>query len=268
VCLPLAYEALLVGLLRLRCRPGQSLSADQIEFLNSVAPELARALALSIAYPQQMAQARTQAQQAERRQIAYELHDTLAQHLGYLHLSLDRLANDDRLRPFGGLLQELERMRQTANEAYEIIRDNLTALRVWQAIDLNEALSSYANTFARQTGLKIDLTTTGTPVSLSLPVNRQVFSLAQEGLNNVEKHAQAQRVAIALHWSADSLQISLTDDGRGFDPQAAPAEGRYGLVMLRERVAALRGEMEVESAPGRGATLRFRIPLGHSATPP
>src|SRR3990170_135517 len=94
-CLALSYNKVLIGILRLSCR--QTLEPEQIEFINTIAPEVALALAFAIANPRQMAQVRLQTQLMERQQTAFDLHNVLAQQLGYLHLSLDRLASDDQL---------------------------------------------------------------------------------------------------------------------------------------------------------------------------
>jgi signal transduction histidine kinase len=263
-CLPLAYDSLRIGILKLRCAPSQALAPDQITFMNEVAPEIALALATALVRPQAMEEVRTAAQLDERRRIADELHDALAQHIGYLHLSLDRLARDDRLTAFGDVQQELEYGREAAKNAYAQIREIISIVRSWTTVDLTQAIADYSRQVASRASLVIDFAMQGKPILLPASVCQQIFSLVREGLNNVEKHAQARHAQIALSWSADSLTINLTDNGMGFDPASIP-RGHFGLALMNERVNALGGELGLESTIGVGSRLSFRIPLAQPA---
>jgi nitrate/nitrite-specific signal transduction histidine kinase len=257
LCLPLVYDRMLVGLLRLRCLPGQSLSDQQTQFLNTIAPHVALALALSIAFPRQV----TEAQRSERRRLAYELHDSLAQQIGYLHLTLDRLADDERLADTEWLQHELDRLREVANESYLEIRNNLALLRDEETTDLTQTIEDYIQSIAPQIPFALEFDPSGTPVSLGPLACQHVLGLIQESLNNIQKHAGAQRVRLALLWHADRLDLTVTDDGAGFDPDSVQTNGHYGLTMLRERTRELHGEMQIKSAPGAGTSLQFEIPF-------
>jgi nitrate/nitrite-specific signal transduction histidine kinase len=256
-CLPLVYDRMLVGLLRLRSVPGQSLPNQQMQFLNTIAPHVALALALSIAFPRQV----TEAQRSERRRLAYELHDSLAQQIGYLHLTLDRLAEDERLEHADWLRTELDRLREVANESYLEIRNNLALLRDEEPMDLTQTIEDYVHSIAPHVPLALEFDSTGTPVSLGPLACQHILGLIQESLNNIQKHARAQRVCLALRWHADRLDITVADDGTGFDLATAQVNGHYGLSMLRERTQALRGEMQITSVPDAGTSLQFQIPL-------
>lgn len=261
-CQPLAYDKLLVGIMRFRCKPGRAFARDQIDSVNGIAPEIALALALSIAQPRQLTQAQVEAQLNERRSIAYDLHNSLAQQSSYLHLTLERLLHDRGLVMADDVHRDLLQMREVALDMYEQIRGNLTDLHSRETADLVPALTSYTRSVARKARLTIDVATVGEPVRLPPQLNRQIFSLLREGLNNIEKHAQAQSVQIALNWSPDFLTIDLVDDGVGFNPYLIP-EGHYGLNMMQERVSQLAGHMEIESTPGRGTRVELNIPLEH-----
>ena len=229
--------------------------------MNAIAPHIALALALTLAHPQQMAQVRLQTQLIEQQQIAIDLHNSLAQQIGYLHLSLDRFASDDQLQISDLLRRELERMRKVANEIYEQVRSTLVLLRSWESVDLTQAIADYFLKVALRTHLSNVFTTTGEPIPLRPELRRQIFSLFQEGLNNVEKHAQAKNIEVNLIWSAECLTMSIIDDGDGFDSLSAQADGHYGMIMMRELTYILQGELEVDSSPGRGTRLIFTIPL-------
>jgi signal transduction histidine kinase len=101
----------------------------------------------------------------------------------------------------------------------------------------------------------------GAPQPLGPITGQQVFSLIQESLNNVQKHAQARTAQIQLEWHMDQLDVIVTDDGIGFVADALPATGRYGLTMMSERAQELRGNMQLTSTPGAGTTVKFEIPL-------
>lgn len=260
-CVPLTYNHLLVGILRGRCQPGKTLTQDQIEFLDGVSSEIALTLALTISHPRQLAQVRATTQLEERRKFAWVMHNSLAQQVGSLHLSLDRLAKDPQFPKTAKVQDELEYLTRVSGEAYEQIRNILTLLRPGGIADISQVLASYARLVAQRANLRLDVVTQGEPHALSQPLSQSIFGVVQEGLNNVEKHAHAGRLQMTLNWSADSLSISLDDDGVGFTPSAFPPEGHYGLVMMREWIGILGGELTIQSSPGRGAQLSFRIPF-------
>jgi signal transduction histidine kinase len=257
ICLPLVCESMLIGLLRLQCAPDQALSEKQIRFLNSIASHMALALALSIAFPRQV----TEAQRMERRRLAYELHDSLAQQLSYLHLGLDRLAGDERLENTDWLQIEFDRLREVANESYLLVRNNLSLLQSEDTIDLVQTIESHIRSIEPLVPYTIEFRTRGTAVPLGPVTSRHIFGLIQEGLNNIQKHAQAHCAQIALQWYVNRLDILVTDDGLGFDLASTPDIGHYGLTTLQARTQELHGDMRITSAPGAGTSLQFEIPL-------
>ncbi len=265
ICIPLAYDGVLVGLLRFGCRTAVAISEGQRAWFDDTAPEIALALVRLIAMPEQMAQARTDAQTYERRHIARTLHNSLAQQIGFLHLSLDRLAGNERLIESESLRGELGHMRDVASEAYTRVRDTLTFLRSQEQADLIQAIKTHAQSVVDKTGLKIEFTIQGEALPLTPEMGDRVFGLVQEGLNNIEKHAQASHVHITLTWLPDRLTLGIRDDGVGFDLAAPPPDGHYGLTMMRESVEELGGALTVDGGAGQGVWLQFAIPLTGTA---
>ena len=97
---------------------------------------------------------------------------------------------------------------------------------------------------------------------LPAPVETALYRVVQEALTNVLKHAGARRVNLVLQRSAGQVAAVVEDDGRGFDPESAPAAGnRLGVLGMRERAALVGGSLTVESAAGRGTTIIVRVPL-------
>lgn len=267
-CQPLVYDNLLIGVLRLRFRTDALIEQSQLHFLNTVAPRIGLALAMSIARPQRIMQAQAEARHDERRQVAYELHDSLAQHLSYLHLSLDRLSTETAELPDEALHQELGGLREVAGEAYHQVRDALGMLRSRQHADLIQALRQYTQLVSQRTRLRVTLVTRGEPVKLPDTLQAGVFSLVRESLNNVQRHARAYEAQVVLFWGEDQLIVAVTDDGVGFNPAAQPAPGHHGLNMLHERVASLNGQLHIHSTPQRGVRLFFYLPLDHVSLTP
>jgi signal transduction histidine kinase len=261
-CLPLEYGASTIGLLSLQFPSGVSPSADQIDVLNGIAPTLA--LAIHDARPERSAAIRAEATEAERKRIAQDLHDTLGQSLGYLHFKLDQLSGDGVLREIGAIRQELERMRDVANESYEQVRSTLTDLQAPPSTDLATCLLKRAQSAADRVGFEVQLASQGQPWTLPLQVQRQILYLFREALSNVEKHADARHVDINLVWVADSLEIRLCDDGRGFEPTVARANGHFGLSIMHERAQAVGGELRLISSPGSGTQVAFTLPVAHA----
>jgi signal transduction histidine kinase len=255
------HENVQIGTLRLRWRQGEEPSPENLALLVSLAPEIAMALARAIEDSQAAARAYREAQAYERRRLTQELHDSLAQQVFYLNLSLDQLADDVSLSANEALQRKLASMRDVASDVYEQIRNNLSILRAWEQVDLTEAVSELARATARNADLSVAIDVQGEPGWLSPHTCEHVYSAVREALNNVVKHAGARHVQLALVWSPERLEISLVDDGRGFDPRHAAREGHYGLALMRETVEAVQGELRIESALGQGTALYFAFPL-------
>jgi signal transduction histidine kinase len=265
-CQPLAYGGLLIGTLRLEFPASGSIDRAQLAFLNSMAARLALAFATSIARPQAETQVQTLARLDERRQLAYALHDSLAQHISYLHLSLDRLAAcDEDLLP-DAVRQELLSLREVASEAYHEVRDQLTVLHSHEGADLIRSLARYTQRMTRRSKVRVSLVTHGDPTQLPAGLHAHVFGVVRECLNNVQKHARAYESQVMLFWAEDLLVVTVTDDGVGFDATAIHSAEHHGLAMLRERTAQFNGQLHIHSTPGRGSRLIFYLPLEHAST--
>jgi signal transduction histidine kinase len=159
------------------------------------------------------------------------------------------------------LRDELDRLREVANESYLEIRSNLALLHDEAATDLNQIVASYVSSITPEVPFALEFETSGTPSSLGPLTRQHILGLIQESMTNIQKHAQAQHVRLALLWRTDRLDVAVTDDGVGFDPEATPLNGHYGLIMLRERIQELHGDMQINAAPGAGTSVQFSIPF-------
>jgi signal transduction histidine kinase len=204
----------------------------------------------------------------ERLRIAHEMHDGLAQVLAYVGTKAQAVREYLRSgRPEEAVVQ-LDQLATAAREVYGEVREGILALRAAGRTGrpIDEALSDYLIQWQDQTGIEADI---ALEAGLTLAPERelQLVRIAQEALANVRKHSGAQRVALALARRDGKLCLDVTDDGRGFSPAAPHAGGapRFGLATMRERAQAIGGELEIDSAPGRGTQVRLRVPLGGAA---
>lgn len=202
----------------------------------------------------------TQAQEEERRRISRELHDDTAQVLTATTRRVARLARDLN----GEQKARADDILLDLNAAIDGVRRFARNLRpsVLDDLGLLPALEWLATQALTATRLEVS----GADRRLSPATELTVFRLAQEALNNVDKHAHAHTAAIRVAFGEPpqgGVRVAITDDGRGFTPEQAHAQaqaGHLGLLGLRERVTLAGGTLAVQSAPGEGTTLTFTLP--------
>jgi signal transduction histidine kinase len=203
----------------------------------------------------------------ERQRLSREIHDTLAQ--GFTSIVMNLEAAEGALD--GATLpptaqKHIELARETARDSLREARRMVSALRpdlLEKASSIDEAIRRLARRWSVDTGIEVDVSTTGQMVPL--PVEHEIALLrgAQEALNNIRKHANASEAAITLSYMGDTMTLDIHDDGAGFDlSQTKPGqEGGFGLHGMRERIEALSGSFDVESQPGEGTTIALSLPL-------
>lgn len=210
------------------------------------------------------------AQEEERKRIARELHDEWAQTLAALAVNLDQ-ASKLLPRDMAYQKQQLNRTHTMAVDALKSLRQLILDLRPAMLDDLGlvPTIRWYAETHLETDGMAVDFHVTGSQRRLAPEIETALFRIAQEAINNIEKHAQAKRVAIDLEFQTDRVSMSIQDDGRGFDvDQALPSEGRtrgLGLLGMRERAALLGGSLRINSQPGHGTRCWVEVPVDSEA---
>ena len=210
------------------------------------------------------AQAADLAVAQERLRISHEMHDGLAQVLGYVNTKVqaaDAYLKRGRNEEASGQLRELA---ASAREAYTDVREGIVGLRTLPDADqgVAEALRNYLEQWKAQAGISTELIVEG-DVRVRPSVELQLVRIIQEALTNVRKHARASRVSVALVRKERTIVATVIDDGVGFDPAANTRTEfpRFGLTTMRERAASVGGIITVESERGRGTTVRFELPL-------
>jgi two-component system nitrate/nitrite sensor histidine kinase NarX len=207
---------------------------------------------------------------SERDRIARELHDSLAQVLGQIHLQLRAFESRTDGAPIS---TELAELADVADDAYRDVRETILGLRETIPSDggLEAALRAYLAKYTRQTGIAASLDCDGI-AGRSLPPKAEVqlLRVVQEALTNVRKHAGAATVRVELRDVEGTPVLSVTDDGEGFDPTSVVASltGGFGLRSMRERVELLGGTLDVHTAPGDGTRIVARLrPEGPHVAP-
>jgi signal transduction histidine kinase len=198
---------------------------------------------------------------AERTRLARELHDTLEQTIASVALQLDAAKGF-----FHGEPDESQRLLDAATlqlrESQSEVRRsvwNLRSVKLEEAT-LPEALQQLGKALADTHGPKVEVRCEGEPVHVPPGAASHLFRVAQEGVTNALKHAQARRIEIVLTFRTESVELRVDDDGCGFDPAAAAINGHFGLRGLRERARALQAELTLDSTSGRGTRLRLNVP--------
>jgi signal transduction histidine kinase len=207
------------------------------------------------------------AQEEERRRIAYDVHDGIAQLIVSAKQHLDTCADVWPAEP-GRASAELSIGLDRLERAIVETRRVLMALRpsAVAAAGLEDAVRQSLDEAAHEAGFAVELDAALGERPLPTAVETAAFRIVQEALANAARHARAPRVDVGLRCTDGWLELEVRDDGVGFVPAAAQGRAGLGLTSMRERARLLGGTCVVDSAPGQGACVRVRLPLasGHA----
>ncbi|HNB51726.1 MAG TPA: sensor histidine kinase [Anaerolineales bacterium] len=198
----------------------------------------------------------------ERQRLAGEIHDTLAQGFTSIVMQLEAAEAALDTRPETARTH-LAQASRTARESLTAARRYLWALRpdVLESEPLAKSLTRLVERFSEESRLPANLEISGNSRPLPPALETTLIRIAQEGLANVRKHAQARTVTLTLTYFADQIVLDVQDDGQGLSPSSQSTSSGYGLISLRERLTQLNGTLDIESTPGEGTTLVAAIPL-------
>jgi len=207
------------------------------------------------------------ARETERMRIASDFHDGPLQSFISLQMRLEILRKLMERDLNAGMndLKQLQGLAQTQ------VRDLRTFLHSMRPVDVDGAnlvatARRTAESFQKESGIPVTFLGTNTPVGLPQESTQEVLQMLREALHNVQKHAGATRVAVALEKTDRGLEISIDDNGHGFAFAGSYSLEelellRLGPASLKRRARSLNAELLLESRPGRGAGIKFRIPL-------
>jgi PAS domain S-box-containing protein len=203
------------------------------------------------------------AQEQERRRVAREIHDTVCQSVGALAAEIGNVAAEfPDSSPAQQRLQETrERALRTAEEARQVAHRLHPA--ILEDLGLPKALQSLSEEVSQHEGIPIKFRADGPLPAVTMETASCVYRVAQQALENVARHARAKHVTVLLD-GRRGLNLSIRDDGVGFDPIAAPKG--LGLASMRERARLANGELSVDAKPGHGTRVKLALHLPESAS--
>ncbi len=200
----------------------------------------------------------------ERRRIAREIHDGVAQSLSYLNLKTKAVSDSLSAQNTVQALTELGDIREVVQDTYEDIRESIDQLTTEiRTVSLVTALGNYTREFSNNNGIDVKLSVPRSFTKLSPVAELQLLRITQEALTNVRRHAAASGVKIKLEHTNTTIGMSIKDNGQGFnllDLEKAPP-GYHGLNIIKERAEGLGGSLAISTAPGEGTEVRVSLPI-------
>ena len=197
--------------------------------------------------------------ETEKSELARNLHDELGGLLTAAKMDLSWLQSrvpdptlQDRLAQLGAVLDEAMDLKR---RVVEDLRPSLL-----DHFGLPTALRAYVDSACAKAGLRADLTLPDDGAPMPKETAIALFRIVQEGVTNIIRHAGARVVTLRFALEADACRFTLSDDGHGFDATDPKFRWSHGIMGMRQRVRALGGQFELESAPGSGTTLRVGVP--------
>jgi len=199
------------------------------------------------------------AAEEERSRISREIHDGIAQSIYMLSLHLETCA-DLALQQRQDLTERLEGLVAVSKQTLLEVRHYIFDLKPYLAGEkgLVSMVKDQVREFTKVAGVPAALDTTGEERQLPVPAAICLYRVTQEALANTFKHAQASQVSVRLEFLPGEVQLTVRDDGRGFDPITVVSG--HGLRNMRQRVEELRGTFSMRSAPGAGTEIVIRLP--------
>jgi signal transduction histidine kinase len=206
---------------------------------------------------------------SERNRIAREWHDTLLAGFAAISWQLDETASRIQEAP--------ERAIETVEMALKMVKHYRAEARrvIWELREdrpesetLADAVASSLRRFGSASDTACDVRVEGQSIHLPEELERNVRRICQEAVSNARRHGEARHIELVLEYLADTLRVTIRDDGKGFDPKefTGAASGHFGLAVMQERAQRFGGRLKLESHPGQGTTVEVAIPYEQHRT--
>jgi signal transduction histidine kinase len=257
--IPLRMGSQVIGTMDIQHRVPDAFSQEDIKVLQGLGDQIAIAIHNALMYEKNQAFAILE----ERNRMARELHDSISQMLYCLILYADAGSEYFHAGQPAKALDYVDQLKGTAHQALKEMRLMIYELRpsVLENEGLWGAIRNRLNTVESRSGIEARLD--GDPyLEISRVVEKELYLIAQEALNNVLKHSQAHHVTLTLAGDHDNILFAIADDGVGFDPQEV--KSGLGLGNIAQRALRVGGELTIHSQPGQGTRLVIRIPGGEN----
>lgn len=257
--IPLYAHSKELGVLNVASQDWRELSSEDLRLLYTIGDMLSIAIERAKLFNQSVQMGAIE----ERNRLAREIHDTLAQGLTAITLQLETAdahleKNIDAKKLQHAIQKALRLSRENLEEARRSVQDLRAA--PLENRTLAEAIKSLTDPFQSNSNARVFFRITGKNRPLPVRIETGIYRIIQEALTNIHKHASAREVNLQLDITPDRVNLTIKDDGKGFDPdQISP--GHFGLIGLRERTKLLGGQLTLQSNPGRGTLLEVSFPL-------
>lgn len=200
----------------------------------------------------------------ERLRIAHEMHDGIAQVLGYVNTKVQAANEYLRRGKSEEATTQLRELAVAAREAYGDVREAIVDLRTLPEPNrsFSDVLTEYVDRWKEQTGISTHLTIEG-DIAVPAGAELQLVRIVQESLTNVRKHSKATTASVSIARRNGALLLTVNDDGVGFNPATRSRSDfpRFGLSTMRERAESIGGTLHVDSTPGQGTTIKLEVPM-------
>jgi two-component system NarL family sensor kinase len=198
-------------------------------------------------------------EEMERQRLSRELHDGIGQAMIAVKLRLDSLLYENN----AGMKKSIGELKNQFDQIIDEIRrmSNDLMPSVLEAFGIVTALSNLFTDTSENMGIKIIFKHDGDFDLLSKTIKTYIYRISQEAINNVVKHSEASEVVVNLKNEVNCLELSIRDNGKGFNPEKVYPEGGNGLYNIRERVSLMKGSTSIRSTPGQGTEIDIKIPI-------
>ncbi|MBI4771436.1 MAG: HAMP domain-containing protein [Chloroflexi bacterium] len=248
-------------------------ASDELDELAGAFNRMADELVRHAREERERSELRQRAIVEERERIARELHDGMAQLLGYVNTKAMAARLLLKKRRIAAADEHLAHLEQAARDLFVDVREAILGLKVTGGTNggLAPMLEKYVAQFSQLSGVPVavEIAPAAREQPLNTEIELQLLRIVQEALTNIRKHARASLARLDLHVSrngSNMLELTVTDDGQGFQPEKVHAHGRphFGLGTMRERAEAIGAEFDLQTSPGAGTRVSVRLSVKES----
>jgi signal transduction histidine kinase len=258
LAVPIVYHDQPLGMLVACYDPERDPDTEEIQFIEAIGDQAAIAIENARLFNQASAVAALE----ERQRLARELHDSVSQALYGIALGARTARRRLGESVAANVAEPLDYVLTLAEAGLTEMRALIFELRPesLESEGLIAAITRQAASTQARYGVRTSVDLPQQEPAAPLPIKEAAYRITQETLHNTVKHARASNVAIHLTANESAIELEISDDGLGFDPQGE-FPGHLGLRSMRERASGVGGDFEVESAPGKGTRVTLRVPL-------
>jgi len=220
-------------------------------------------LRLKTDYDKEILKTKLEIQEQTSHNIAREIHDSIGHSLTLAKLQLNTLRTPPEFLEGGKVHMAIDLLGHSIQQLSDISK-NLNADALLQH-GLLHAIEEEINRIRSLSRFEVHYEVTGFTAYLDPQKEVVIYRIIQEGFQNILKYAEAGRTLLLIHFHPSSIRITLTDDGRGFDPKNIGRSRTTGLANIENRIRFLNGHLEIHSEPGKGTRLQFTIPYEQNA---